>query len=159
MLSIPKGRHRSRISWQPFFKRKKIFTFVFDSSARYDVGKNQDALNKLVGFSDGCFNHHKNSFRLAWRYNKEKDCVEIHSYIYVDGERHTSFISDVPLFSSQSIEVECRKDIYRVVLNNFYVFYYNRFSRSVYSYKHMLWPYFGGQAVAPHRVSILINWK
>jgi hypothetical protein len=158
-LLIRRGRHRSRFAWCPFFKKKKTFIFVFNETARYDIGENQDALNKLVGFSDGGINHHKNSFRLAWRYNKEYDLVEIHAYTYLDGERTSQHIVDCQIRQPMRVEVEIRPDVYRVVVNRYRISYYNRSKNIKCGYKHMLWPYFGGKAKAPHNIWISLIWK
>ena len=65
-LVIRKGWHRSMFAWKPFFKNGKVFTFTFNDTARYQLLPPHELdINKLVGFADGCLNHHKNSFRIG----------------------------------------------------------------------------------------------
>lgn len=132
--------------------------FTFDDTARYDLGNKQDTINKLIGFSDGTFNHHKNSFRLGWLYNPHKDKIEISAYIYRDGENERYFLFDVDIYEPVKVNVKCLRDVYRIVLNDYQVFYTKRSTKIKLPYKHMLWPYFGGTVVAPHNINIQINW-
>lgn len=50
------------------------FTVRFDSTCRYQTknSRNQDDINKLMGFSDNGVLHHQNSARVGWRWKKEK---------------------------------------------------------------------------------------
>lgn len=153
---IRKGKHRSTFSWRPFFKKKVSFFFMFTNSCMYELEESQDALNKLVGFSDGGFDHHFNSFRIAWRFNN--GIIELFSYVYRNGERDFFKIHEVEIGEPTEISVEVRDDIYRIVVNNYKVFYAKRGYISS-RYKHMLWPYFGGTQVAPHDVKIKLRWK
>jgi hypothetical protein len=157
---IPEGKHRSTWSWRPFFSNKRTFKFIFNRSTEYYIGDNQDALNKLVGFSDGGLNHHKNSFRLAWRYNPLKKKIELFSYTYVNGEREARFLTDVPFNTLTTCEVRCLgTDVYRILINGYMVFYEKRSTKVKTCYKHMLYPYFGGTVPAPHYISMSLSWK
>jgi hypothetical protein len=132
--------------------------FIFDYTALYNIGDKQDTINKLIGFSDGTLNHHNNSFRLGWLYSPPKNKIEIYAYVYRDGENERNFLFDVEIFEPVKVDVRCQKDVYRIVLNDYQVFYAKRSTKIRLPYKHMLWPYFGGTVVAPHDIYIQINW-
>jgi hypothetical protein len=159
-LTIKKGRHRSTFSWKPFFSSGKIFLFSFNDSSKYVLPEpHQLAINKLVGFTDGCINHHKNSFRIGWRYLIDTNQVEVLSYTYVDGEMSFKLLSTVDLYTNISVAVSCEEDHYRVLVENYKVHYIPRSKKIKWKYKHMLYPYFGGQKVAQNFIYFLVHWK
>lgn len=159
-FTIKKGRHRSTFSWKPFFSSGKIFLFIFNDSAKYVLPEpHQLAINKLIGFSDGCLNHHKNSFRIGWRYLVETNEIEILSYTYVDGEMSFKPLTRVSLYTQTSVAVSCEDGHYRVLVDNYKVHYIPRSKKIKWKYKHLLYPYFGGQKVAQKFIHIMVHWK
>jgi hypothetical protein len=159
-ISIKRGRHRSKFSWVPFFVNGKAFSVVFDESAKYELPEpHNHAINKLIGFSDGGLNHHRNSFRLGWRYDSEKDKIEVLSYVYVDGIVIFRSVAFVNFYQPITFEVSCQEDVYRILENRYKVHYAPRSQNIKWKYKHMLWPYFGGQKKAPHSIFLMLNWK
>ena len=157
---IKKGKHRSTIAWRPFFGKGKVFHFAFNESARYGLPNPHELdVNKIIGFADGCLNHHKNSFRLGWRYNLAQDTIEILAYTYVDGVRDIQRLDTIGIFDAVKCEVTCQDTIYRVVINDHKVHYVRRSHNIKWGYKHLLYPYFGGKMTAPHSILMLIHWK
>lgn len=60
----------------------------FGESCRYDLqGVDQLDYNKLAGLSFNLFTNHQCSAMLGWRYNLDRDLVELTPYYHVDGVR------------------------------------------------------------------------
>ena len=163
--TIPKGKHRSIQSWYPRFhiNKKSIgHRVTFYSGCEYDFGDiDQLDINKLFGISYGM--HHKNSARFGWRWNVEKKMIEILAYVYVDGVRVTEDGADLHIayvFPGIGYEYDIE------VTDTHYIFTINS---SLFSdpkvvkiehdmhltwWGYMLFPYFGGNEVAPQTVYI-----
>lgn len=85
---IKQGRHRAYPLSLGIHtgKTSESYEVIFDESCRYELdSENQEDWNKLVGWSYGL--HHQNSIRIAWRYNKESDKIQLALYIYENGIR------------------------------------------------------------------------
>lgn len=133
-------------------------TVSFDDTAKYDIGKDQTDINKLLGF--GYNFHHLNSDRIGWRYVPSKDKIELLLYSYNRKERVKKHI--------------CYVDINEDVLINFYVEFKNGFryvyskittNKKIYYTKakfhkpimvllYGLSLYFGGNIAAPHDINV-----
>lgn len=156
---IPDGKHRSKVSWLPFFKDSISYVFSFDNSAKYNFNDvDQLDVNKLIGFSDGGLNHHKNSFRLGWRYDIHTDRVSILYYTYVDGDRDFGVLGTVPVYSIMECKVTCVHGSYKILIDRKVEYNIARSKSIKCKYKHMLWPYFGGNRRAPHFITIFLRW-
>lgn len=155
--TIPKGEHYSMHLPKPYLGLKKSFNLkvLFDDSCRYDLGDiNQLDINKLWGVSFGF--HQDNSIRIGWKYNLSIGQIELFSYIYQAGTRLTSFISSIPMNLIADIEFSLYDDRYSIVVNNEYEF--NRpFHFPKWQLKYYLFPYFGGNKVAPHDINIKLE--
>lgn len=136
-------------------------TVSFDDTAKYDIGKDQTDINKLLGF--GYNLHHLNSDRIGWRYVSSKDKIELLLYSYNRKERVKKHI--------------CYVDINEDVLINFYVEFKNGFryvyskittNKKIYYTKakfhkpiivllYGLSLYFGGNIAAPHDINIYLK--
>lgn len=158
-IIIPQGWHRSMALWYPMFRNVLKFQFYFNETGRYIfTDGNEDAINKLLGFADGGLNHHKNSFRIGWNYDPQKDCIRIYAYVYIDGERKSTLLGCTKLYEENAVIVKCLKGQYRVIFNNTVV-HVPRGEGVKWKYKHMLWPYFGGVRKAPHAIALFTKWK
>ena len=154
---LPKGEHTKGIKAQSLQSSSLQFNAIFDQSAIYktQLEENQHDINKLMGFSDCNSFHHENSARFGWRWLN--GTLEIHAYVYANGERVTEYIGDINLDAPYNYEI--------VLTNNAYVFYLEGFDpvsitrgnscdKGLY---YMLFPYFGGNEVAPHDILIQIK--
>lgn len=156
---IPAGKHANIWKLQSLQSKTLSFSAIFDQSAIYEATtvENQHDIHKLMGFSDCNSTHHENSARFGWRWLDSK--LEIHAYIYVDGERITQYIGDVELNEPVDYQLQ--------ITNDHYVFYLQghnpvRMTRKAPCSKglyYMLFPYFGGDEVAPHDILIQILTK
>ena len=135
---IKKGKHYSGFRFRPFIKCKEITVAVkFTDSCRYlgNTVEMSEQLNKLVGF--GSIFHHKNSIRIAWRYNPIKDKVELFIYEYLRGERMESQFDEMRIGQTKKLRLKSRK-----------AYWFGKF----------LFFYFGGKYPAPHDMKIKLSF-
>jgi hypothetical protein len=158
--TIKKGGHYSSpLSFKLHTGRKSFSTVVkFDESCRYDLGNdNQLDWNKLGGLSYGYHKH--NSVRIAWRYNKAVDKIELALYCYIDGERHISKFHELFPINEKIyvIASAISTEIHSIaVINDEYCFAdIQRVIKPKWGY--YLNPYFGGNEVAPHDINIWLQ--
>ena len=157
LYTVPAGKHFSGLHVGISTQSELDFTACFDESAAYDLGNsNQLDTNKLFGLSDCSSLHHKNSARFGWRWSIEKKTVEIMAYSYANGVRSYDLVGDLaPGVNGQfSIRME----------GNRYIFNLNgrevqqpRFCSDGGGVKYRLYPYFGGDEVAPHDVRVWVK--
>lgn len=104
----------------PAFMREKLHDLsdmkwmtkdvIFDESCRYSLGlKDQYDWNKLFGWCYGIFGIHRNSIRVAWRYNDESEMIEVGLYMYVDGFR---------FYPLRTLKLEIGKKYHMTLENN-----------------------------------------
>lgn len=157
IYTIPKGQHSSGNStFKSRITSSMRFEVVFDKSAIYDIegSGNQGDINKLYGMSD-CGSHHQtNSARFGWRWFEGN--LEIWAYVYHGGTRAYKKISTIAIDTAQQYEL--------LLDGNDYVFRVNGVGEVVLprgcsgtGVGYQLYPYFGGNEVAPHDISIKIR--
>lgn len=156
---IPKGWHYSLHLPKLYDGEKEIFTgeFMFDESAIYDHGGiDQLDVNKLWGVGYGNIftqGHLFNSIRLGWNWNKDIHLVDWWLYNHNNGARSIQFIESVPLYKKTSFELILDYNDDKVLLTTptynklTYGFNYPKDRLGYY-----LFPYFGGNRVAPHMI-------
>lgn len=132
------------------------FTVKFDSSAIY---QNQDPLNqadenKLYGFSDNNSLHHQFSARFGWRWYHGQ--LELSAYTYNNGVRSDKVLGAVAIGAENKCAIIVNGDHYDFVLNGVTTSV-PRTSKTVLGKGYKLLPYFGGDEVAPHKVTIHIR--
>ena len=132
------------------------FIVKFDSTAVYQTqsAENQYDINKLYGFSDNNAAHHQFSARFGWRWSD--GALRLFAYIYNEGTVSSKELTAVSIGS----EINCSIKI----TGNNYVFTVNdvvdilpRASSTSKAAGYQLYPYFGGDEVAPHNVNIWIK--
>lgn len=138
---IKKGKHYSfRFPFLVWNKKRMEVKFRFDDSAVYQIdSKNQSDWNKIFGFSRGF--HHRNSIRLAWRWNQKISKVEIAEYRYTDGIRSYS------------------KPILAINPNETHTLEISIGNPSSFKLGYILYPYFGGNIVTPHDISVQVSYS
>lgn len=135
--SINKGEHYAN-GWKlfPFITKKNFSVSVlFDFSCIYDGSVQlSEQWNKLHGI--GSINHRKNSDRIAWRYNKTLNIVELGLYRYKNGKRlKTQHIGFVHINNWRTIKIKTRRYWFGKYLN----------------------PYFGGIEPSPRNIKIKLK--
>lgn len=154
---ILEGCHRSvSFNWHPFVSKNIVLTTIFNGSVFHENPLGY--IHKLVGFSDGCINHHKNSFRIGWTADAEDMFVTLYVYTYVDGVRNIYSIMEVMPGKTLSFDISLHKGFYRVIIEG-KILDYPRSLKIKNNYKHILYPYFGGGIVAPHSMLLQTNWE
>jgi hypothetical protein len=145
-----------RSTYIPVDVSEMKFTVRFDSSAIYTaaIAENQYDINKLYGFSDNNMDHHQYSARIGWRWTD--DSLRLFGYVYNAGTVVSKELSAISIGS----EVNCSIRI----SDHEYIFSVNgitkdlpRLSTTTTGKGYQLFPYFGGNEVAPHDVIIWIR--
>jgi len=161
---IKKGKHESSIesSLNPKGLRTlksetMSLTVRFDESARYNINeKNQKDINKLFGFADCNSLHHENSARFGWNYNTDTDEVDIFVYVYQNTQRIYEKIGSMNIGQSMNMSISLEGDEYR--------FWFDNESKTIKrgttcekGVYYLLYPYFGGDEVAPQDIRVYIT--
>lgn len=154
---IPKGQHYASGNHFRLLNKKSIhFKARFDSSCVYTLANTANAtdINKLYGFSDCGSNHHENSARFGWVWNGK--AIELHAYCYTEGQRNSKLLGSVAI--GQEVELflaaEPGQYIFTVGGKNETM---KRSCSSEQEQAYQLFPYFGGDEVAPHDMRIFIK--
>jgi hypothetical protein len=153
IYSIKKGKHYSRPIRLGFWWGRDRFQWhvLFLPDCRYSIeGEDMADINKLIGVGY-LPSHHKNSARFGWRYDSDKDKIELFAYCYVSGVRIYQYMCDISIGSRTRISL--------TIEDNKYVFEVGNFETSVlhnnkHKFQYLLRPYFGGNKTAPHNITI-----
>jgi hypothetical protein len=132
------------------------FTVVFDSSAVYQtsIPNNQYDYNKLYGFSDNNSLHQQFSARFGWRWCNSE--LELSAYTYNNGVRSDKLLGAVAIGAENKCAILVSGDHYDFVVNGVTTSV-PRESKTTQAVGYKLSPYFGGDEVAPHTVTIKIR--
>ncbi len=154
--TIKEGDHYATYAVELLQSDFLSFEAKFDETAIYTSSneENQWDTNKLFGFSDCNSLHHENSARFGWRWLDGK--IDILAYCYVDGNRIIEEIG-----TTMPGEV----NYYQISLtDSHYVFTMDDLTVNIERHKpcdiggyYLLFPYFGGDDVAPHDIHIFIK--
>lgn len=154
---IKKGQHSSSNSTYKSLNTNSLkFEAVFDQSAVYQTqyANNQTDINKLYGMADCSSLHQTNSARFGWRWYNNR--LEILGYIYNNGAMQYKLIGVVELGQPQRYEL--------VLDGSSYIFRVGSLPEVVLprgcsgtGRGYQLYPYFGGDEVAPHDITIRIK--
>ncbi len=133
------------------------FVVIFDSSAIYQTvdPANQADINKLYGFADNNAQHHDFSARFGWNWNI-KDGLCLYAYTYNNGVRSSKLLSIVSLQEAHECAIKVTPESYIFSLDAM-TFSMPRTSTTAKGSGYKLFPYFGGDEVAPHHIKIRIK--
>jgi hypothetical protein len=131
------------------------FVVRFDSSAIYStvLAANQYDINKLYGFSEG-LNHQYNSARVGWRWSD--NALRLFGYVYKTGTRYSQEICTIPIGTDITCSIKLNGYFYDITANGIKVSL-PRASNSSSASGYQLYPYFGGDEVAPRDITIKIR--
>lgn len=154
---IPEGTHQGNFPIQLLEGNNLSFTAIFDESAIYETidPVNQYDINKLMGFAECNDHHHTNSARFGWRYLEGN--LEIHSYVYNHGTWTNQFLGNVSLNEPHHFSIQLLNRQYSFTLDNNPSVILERTNKCERGAYYMLFPYFGGDEVAPHNITIKIK--
>lgn len=134
IYSVRKNKHYSGFRFRPFIRKKELKAWVcFTDSCRYYTEDLQlkEQVNKLFGF--GSILHHRNSYRIGWRYNQENDVIDLFEYFYIKGQRHIKKFDSIRIGQTRKLKVKSKKTVWLGV---------------------RLWLYYGGVAKAPKNIYV-----
>ena len=131
------------------------FFAKFDQSAIYQavIPENQYDINKLWGFSEG-FNNQYNSARMGWGYSN--GAIRLYGYVYSKGVRYSKEITTVLPGQENSCSIKISGSTYIISANGVSVTL-PRGTTATKASGFQQYPYFGGNEVAPHNISIFIK--
>jgi hypothetical protein len=155
VYTIPQNQHNTSNNIGEVASSKIKFIAKFDNSAIYTTTDkiNQADINKLYGFSDCNSMHQNNSARFGWRWYQNK--LEIFAYTYKNKKREVKLIQAIELNKEYVFELEAANNKYVFKLEDKVIEMPRGCSGNYLKYK--LFPYFGGDEVAPHKIRIFIK--
>ncbi len=132
------------------------FIAKFDSSAVYATTdpNNQGDINKLYGFSDNNSLHHQFSARFGWRWSN--NALRLFGYIYNNGVRDTKELGTVAIGAENTCAIKVTPDKYIFTLNGMRDSM-PRTAPTLRAEGYKLYPYFGGDETAPHKIAVFIR--
>ena len=170
-LIVPKGWHMA-INQLPQIVNTDSFSadIVFDTSCAYSTGVEQkDWLKCPVGFSIGLLPKgltkpmHANSVRFGWRWNPETAKIEVAPYWYVNKVRHYAETDGLEI---ANLDINKFYTFSIVCMGTYYLFRIweannscavGMWSIAILQTEKLGWSanlFFGGNAVAPHKVTM-----
>lgn len=157
---INEGNHycNNFFRFRPYsFKARVSYNVIFAPSCEYYLPSPDNLdLNKLFGMSFGL--HHIDSARYGWRYNGKTKEIDIHSYCYIKGKLTYSFICSLKFNTQYRLTIVKLEGKYSFIatLENDIIKQVNIPRSFSPDYGYELFPYFGGNNVAPHDIKILM---
>jgi hypothetical protein len=142
--------------YKPIDLTELKFTVRFDSSAIYQSRdpQNQYDINKLYGFSDNNSDHHQFSARFGWRWSDK--ALRLFAYVYNGEVVVSKEIAPIPIGQELNCSIVVAAKTYVFKLNDTSV-ELPRASETPTARGYQLYPYFGGDEVAPHEINIWIK--
>jgi len=144
-------------------------TIIFKDNCRYDLkNNNQFDTNKLFGLGqlgivDWKSAHLENSARFGWRWNLDKNLMEIMAFSHVDGMMKFYSMGYVELndeiYLRLKIDWTNKVYVYRMIKDGMLIKEYKeKFNCDKYI-KTELSLYFGGDETAPHDMNIIYKYN
>ena len=137
-------------------KKELHFSAWFDSSCIYTSANptNQGDINKLYGFGDCGADHQVSSARFGWNWNGS--AIDIYAYCYSDSVRQSKLMGSLrpKEKADMSIVASTKKYIFRFK-DKFETMERTCSAEQIEGYQ--LYPYFGGDEPAPHKMKIYIK--
>jgi hypothetical protein len=155
--TIEKGsQYCNNSSYKAIETTELKFTVKFDSTAIYETAspENQYDINKLYGFSDNNSDHHQYSARFGWRWSDK--ALRLFAYIYNKGAVLSKELTTIAIGEEMNCSIKVTGSNYLFTANNITT----QLPRTATTEKakgYQLYPYFGGDEVAPHQVNIWIK--
>ena len=132
------------------------FVVKFDSTAIYETRspENQFDINKLYGFSDNNADHHQYSARFGWRWNG--NALHLFAYIYNAGSVTSKELATINIGAEANCSIKVTPTNYWFTVDGIAT-QLPRMSTTEKAEGYQLYPYFGGDEVAPHQINIWIK--
>jgi hypothetical protein len=132
------------------------FVVKFDSTAIYETQspENQYDINKLYGFSDNNSDHHQYSARFGWRWSDK--ALRLFAYVYNEGSVTSKELTTVAIGSEINCSIKVTSTNYLFTVDGTTT-QLPRMATTEKAKGYQLYPYFGGDEVAPHQINIWIK--
>ncbi|MBC7588270.1 MAG: hypothetical protein H7178_07905 [Chitinophagaceae bacterium] len=132
------------------------FVVKFDSSAVYETinPANQFDINKLYGFADNDSIHHVCSARFGW--NWINNSLWLYGYVYNNTVLLKQTLTTIPIGQEINCSIKVNGNTYIFMVNGT-AFTMPRTSTTPKGKGYQLYPYFGGDELAPHDIRIAIK--
>ena len=156
--TISKGEHyTANNAYQPIESDELKFIVLFDSTCIYqsNTEENQFDINKLYGFSDNNAMHHSFSARFGWSWTH--NALRLYGYVYNEGVVTSKELSVIPIGKEVSCTIKVNNNVYQFYINGELAGELDRKATTPKAHGYLLYPYFGGDEVAPHNVNIWIK--
>ena len=154
-MTIPQGKH-APFRWPALITQMQVIRYdvVFTHTCRYDIGNaNQGDINKLFGI--GYWPHHSyQSVRFGWNY-LSSDNINIHAYWYLNGERYSKYLGSVKIGMRHTYVIMPSEKSHNLQVIGRGISCTVPVPGSRFAYR--LGPYFGGNQVAPHNMTIYMD--
>jgi hypothetical protein len=157
LFTIPAGEQFATYNpYTPVQYDELKFVVKFDSSAVYKTidPLNQWDVNKLFGFADNNAHHNQFSARFGWRWKDNE--LHLFSYIYNNGIRSDNDIGKIAIGKEHTCSIKVAGSSYLFTLNGV-TSNWPRKSTTPKGEGYKLYPYFGGDELAPHTIHIWIK--
>ena len=154
--NIAAGEHYcDKTAIKPISISQMLFKVKFDSSAIYTTldPLNQYDINKLYGFTEGQ-DPHVNSARIGWAYNDGK--LRLYAYAYKNQQRLSQEIGPVNIGETINCAIKFDSLNYVFIVKDKQV-KLSRGLAGITAQGYQLFPYFGGDEVAPQPIRIFIK--
>ncbi len=155
IFTIKKGNHRSGYRYKSNCNNHIEFKVIFDESAIYETEdpSNQADINKLYGVSDCGKGHMKYSMRFGWRYYQNK--LQILWFKHEAGKFTFDVITSIETDKPYTCILDIFDDEYIMSVDGITTIVPRMCSSN--NKRYYLYPYFGGDEVAPHTIKIKIK--
>ena len=132
------------------------FVVRFDSTAIYETQspENQFDINKLYGFSDNNTDHHQYSARFGWRWSG--NALRLFAYVYNAGSVTSKELTTINIGTEVNCSIKVTPTNYLFTVNGITT-QLPRMATTEKAEGYQLYPYFGGDEVAPHEINIWIK--
>lgn len=157
IFTINAGEHSSIMRSEAFVGSGIEVTALFDDSAEYTlaIAHNQADINKLVGFSD-CGQHHQSeSARFGWRWYENE--LQILAYSYNEGNLSFKLMGAIALNQEVNLTINIEAEQYLFMGDGLETVTLPRTANCEAGDNYWLWPYFGGDELAPHTIKVRLK--
>ena len=155
--TIEKGsQYCNNNGYKPIETTEMKFSVKFDSTAIYETLSpgNQYDINKLYGFSDNNSDHHQYSARFGWRWSDK--ALRLFAYVYNEGAVTSKELTTITIGEEISCSIKVAGSSYLFTVNGTTT-QLPRLATTAKTKGYQLYPYFGGDEVAPHQINIWIK--
>jgi hypothetical protein len=138
--------------------REWRFQVYFDSSAIYTIpGADQYDINKLSGFADNKSLHTAYSARFGWRWSDSR--LRLFGFVHNAGEIQFKEISAIDIGKIYTCKIRVKEEQYIFTIEELTkTIALPRAATTPTAEGYMLYPYFGGNQVAPHEMRIWVKY-